>query len=124
MQRLPITLLAVIALAGCGGMPPDASQNPGSGSASADDQAKIDATLGRLGKVCKDKLMTKFPGVPMSDLRVTVGATLQESLDSGSMGLKDLQKYGASYNWEVPSKKASGDCDVDGKGKITQFTGK
>jgi hypothetical protein len=90
----------------------------------ADDQAKIDATLGRLGKVCKDKLMTKFPGVPMSDLHVTVGATLKESLDGGSMGLKDLQKSGASYNWEVPSKKASGYCNVNAKGKITEFTGK
>lgn len=124
MQRLPITLLAVISLAGCGGMPTDATQNPGGDSPSADDQAKIDATLGRLGKVCKDKLMTRYPGVPMSDLRVTVGATLKKSLDSGAMGLKDLRQYGASYNWEVPSKKASGNCDVDAKGNITQFTGK
>ena len=90
----------------------------------ADDQAKIDATLERLGKVCKNKLAVKFPGVPMSDLHVTVGATLQQSLDSGEMGLKDLQKSGASYNWEVPTKKAEGYCDVNGKGKITQFAGK
>ncbi|MFN5745543.1 MAG: hypothetical protein ACK443_05575 [Methylococcaceae bacterium] len=90
----------------------------------ADEQAKIDATLGRLGKVCKDKLMTKFPGVPMSDLHVTVAATLQESLDSGSMTLKDLKQYGANYNWEVPSRKAEGFCDVDAKGKVTQFSGK
>ena len=124
MQRLPITLLAVMSLVGCGGMPADTTQTPGGGSPSADDQAKIDATLGRLGKVCKDKLMTRYPGVPMSDLRVTVAATLKESLDSGDMGLKDLQQYGASYNWEVPPKKASGNCDVDAKGKITQFTGK
>ena len=89
----------------------------------ADDQAKIDATLGRLGKVCKVKLLAKVPGVPMSDLHVTVAATLQQSLDSGDMSLKDLQKFGASYNWEVPSKKASGNCDVSAKGKITQFTG-
>ncbi|MBP8198497.1 MAG: hypothetical protein KAX64_08050, partial [Chromatiaceae bacterium] len=120
MQRLPVTLLAVISLAGCGGMPADTTQNPGGGAASADDQAKIDATLDRLGKICKDKLATKFPGVPMSDLRVTPGATLKESLDSGAMSLKDLRQYGATYNWQVPSKKASGDCDVDGKGKITQ----
>ena len=89
----------------------------------ADDQAKIDATIGRLGKVCKDKLMAKFPGVPNSDLHVTVAATLQQSLDNGEMGLKDLQKYGASYNWEVPPKKASGLCEVNAKGKITQFPG-
>ena len=40
MQRLPITLLAVISLAGCGGMPADTTQSPGGGSPSADDQAK------------------------------------------------------------------------------------
>ena len=83
--------------------------------------AQVDATLGRLGKVCKDKLMTKFKGVPMSDLHVTVGATLKESLDNGSMTLKDLQKSGASFNVEVPGKGA-GYCDVNAKGKITQFS--
>ncbi len=83
--------------------------------------AKVDATLGRLGKVCKDKLMTKFPGVPMSDLHVTVGATLQESLDNGSMSLDDLQQSGASFNVEVPGK-GSGYCDVNAKGKITQYS--
>jgi len=83
--------------------------------------AQVDATLGRLGKVCKDKMMTKFKGVPMSDLHVTVGASLQESLDSGSMTLKDLQANGASFNLEV-SGKGSGYCDVNAKGKITQFT--
>ena len=83
--------------------------------------AQVDATLGRLGKVCKDKLMTKFKGVPMSDLHVTVGATLKESLDNGSMTLEDLQKSGASFNVEVPGKGA-GYCDVNAKGKITQFS--
>lgn len=83
--------------------------------------AKADATLSRLGKVCKDKLMTKFPGVPMSDLHVTVGATVRESLDNGSMTLKDLQKSGASFNVEVPGKGA-GYCNVNAKGKITQFS--
>ncbi len=125
MQRLPITLtkdthmkttliLSLAAALVAGSITP----------AAADDQAKIDATLGRLGKVCKDKLMGKYPGVPMSDLQVTVAATLKQDLDSGAMGLKDLQQYGASYNWSVPPKKASGSCNVDAKGKITQFMGK
>jgi hypothetical protein len=83
--------------------------------------AQVDATLGRLGKVCKDKLMTKFKGVPMSDLHVTVGATVTESLDNGSMTLKDLQKSGASFNLEVPGK-GTGYCNVNAKGKITQFS--
>jgi hypothetical protein len=87
----------------------------------AEDQAKVDAILSRLGKVCKNKLMTQFPGVPMSDLRVTVGASLKESLDNGSMGLKDLQKSGASFSIEVPGK-GSGACGVNAKRKITEFS--
>jgi len=87
----------------------------------ADDQAKVDATLSRLGKVCKKKLMTQFPGVPMSDLSVTVGASLKESLDKGFMGLKDLQKSGASFNIELPGK-GSGACGVNANGKITEFS--
>lgn len=83
--------------------------------------AKVDATMARLGKVCKDKLMTKFPGVPMSDLHVTIGATFQESLDNGSLSIADLQKSGASFNVEVPGK-GSGYCNVNAKGKVTQFT--
>lgn len=82
---------------------------------------KVDATLERLGKVCKNKLMVKFPGVSMADLHVSVGATLRESLDAGSMSLADLQKSGASFNVEVPSKQATGYCNVNGKGKITEF---
>ena len=90
----------------------------------ADDQAKIDATLGRLGNSCKNTVAEKFPGVSMADIRVSVAATFQQSLDDGSMGLKDLRQYGASYNWAVPSKKADGSCEVNAKGKVTQFTGK
>jgi hypothetical protein len=57
----------------------------------------------------------------MADVNITVGATLKESLDSGAMSLKDLQKSGASYNWEVPGKKKAGYCNVDSKGKVTEF---
>jgi hypothetical protein len=90
----------------------------------ADDQAKIDATLSRLGSSCKNTVASKLHGVSMADIQVTVAATLQQSLDSGAMGLKDLRQYGASYNWAVPSKKAEGSCEVNAKGKVTQFTGK
>lgn len=89
----------------------------------ADDQAKIDATLSRLASSCKTAVTTKIHGVSMADVRVEVAASVQESLDSGAMGLSDLQRSGASYNWEVPSKKASGYCDVDAQGKVTQFSG-
>ena len=89
----------------------------------ADEDAKIQATLGRLATACKNKVAMKYK-VSQAEANVQVAATLQESLDSGAMGLKDLREYGASYNWSVASKKASGSCDVDAKGKITQFTAK
>lgn len=90
-------------------------------AAHADDQAKIDATLARLGGACKLKVMEKVKGLSMADVNVTVGATFQESIDSGAIDLKDLRKNGATYNWEVPSKGKSGYCNVNAKGKVTQF---
>ncbi len=93
-------------------------------SALADDQAKIQATLSRLGSSCKNTVAVKFPGVSMADIHVTVAATFQQSLDDGSMGLKDLRKYGASYNWTVPAKNAEGSCEVNARGRVTQFVGK
>ncbi len=90
----------------------------------ADDQAKIDATLSRLGTSCKNQVAAKFHGVSMADIRVSVAASFQQGLNDGSIGLKDLRQYGASYNWAVPSKKAEGSCEVDAKGKVTEFTGK
>ncbi len=90
----------------------------------ADDQAKIHATLSRLGSSCKNTVAVKFPGVSMADIHVTVAAAFQQSLDDGSMGLKNLRKYGASYNWTVPSKHADGSCEVNARGRVTQFFGK
>ena len=92
-------------------------------AALAGDQASIDATLRRLGASCKNTVAAKFPGVSMADIQVSVAATFQQSLDDGSMTLKDLRKYGASYNWAVPGKKAEGSCEVNAKGKVTQFIG-
>jgi hypothetical protein len=88
----------------------------------ADDQAKIDATLSRLGSSCKNAVAGKFHGVSMADIRVSVAATFQQGLDDGSIGLTDLRQDGASYNWAVPGKKAEGSCEVDAKGTVTQFT--
>lgn len=90
----------------------------------ADDQANIDATLSRLGTSCKNAVAATFHGVSMADIRVSVAATFQQGLDDGSIGLKDLRQDGASYNWTVPSKKADGSCEINAKGRVTQFTGK
>ena len=72
------------------------------------------------GKACKMRVVEQFD-VPMSDALVTIGATEQQSIDEGSTSLADIKKNGMSYNWEIRGKKVSGYCNVNGKGKITEF---
>jgi hypothetical protein len=88
----------------------------------ADDDAKIQARIGMWGKACKNKAAEQF-GAPMSAIRVSVGATLQTSIDAGEMSLQDIEQYGLSFNWEVEhgGKKALGYCNTDGDGKVTEF---
>lgn len=72
------------------------------------------------GKTCKMRVVEQFD-VPMSDALVNIGATEKQSLDEGSTSLADIKKNGMSYNWEIRGKKVSGYCNVNGKGKITEF---
>jgi hypothetical protein len=59
----------------------------------------------------------------MSDVRVSVGATEQQSIDAGDITLDDLKRYGLSFNWEVRSqyKSANGYCNTDGDGNVVEF---
>jgi hypothetical protein len=72
------------------------------------------------GKTCKMRVVEQFD-VPMSDAIVNLGATEQQGIDDGSTTLKDIKKLGLSYNWNIRGKKISGYCNVNGKGKITEF---
>lgn len=74
------------------------------------------------GANCKMKVMEQFD-VPMSDVSVSLGETLQNSINEGETTLKDIQRGGLSFNWEATKdgKKFSGYCDTDGKGKVTEF---
>ncbi len=78
------------------------------------------AVIGRLGLGCKNRVIEQFD-VPNSDITVRLGATLQESLDSGAMTADDLKADGASFDWSVAGKDASGYCNVDGQGGVTEF---
>jgi hypothetical protein len=79
-----------------------------------------DALIGQLGLGCKNRVIEQFD-VPNSDITVRLGATLQADLDSGAMTAKDLKQYGASFDWSVAGKDASGYCNVDGDGKVSEF---
>jgi len=74
------------------------------------------------GANCKMKAVEQF-SVPMSGVSVSLGATLQESIDKGDITLNDIKKNGLSFNWVVTrdGQKIDGYCNTDGKGKITEF---
>lgn len=86
---------------------------------SADAQT-VSGLSSKWGRAFKMRVVEQFD-VPNSDAVVNLGATEQKSIDEGNTSLADVQKYGLSFNWEVRGKKISGYCNVDGKGKITEF---
>ncbi len=83
--------------------------------------SETDAVIGMLGLGCKNSVLEHFIGVPNSDINVSLGATLQQDIDSGAMTAEDLKKQGASFNWNVSGKDVNGYCNVDGKGNIVEF---
>lgn len=80
----------------------------------------VSGLASKWGKACKMRVVDQFD-VPMSDAMVSLGATLQQSIDEGSISLADIKKDGLSYNWEIRGKKVNGYCNVNGKGQITEF---
>ena len=72
------------------------------------------------GKTCKMRVVEQFDA-PMSDALVNLGATEQQSINEGTTSLADIKKDGLSFNWEIRGKKINGYCNVNGKGKITEF---
>lgn len=96
--------------------------NQGASTAPANADAQIHARIESWGKACKNRVAEQFD-VAMSEIYVSVGATLQTSIDAGDMTLQDIQQYGLSFNWEVKhnGKTAIGYCNTDGNGNITEF---
>ena len=87
--------------------------------ARADNDAKIQAMIQRLGGICKTQASARN-GVPMSDVRVDLAATLKESIDSGETTLKDIKQYGLMYNYKLKRNGVvlHGSCDVEANGTI------
>lgn len=80
----------------------------------------MNATVGRLGKLCKMKVVDQFD-VPMSDAGVRLGETLQQSIDAGEITMKDVKRSGLSFNWEIRGKSINGYCNINYNGKIEEF---
>jgi hypothetical protein len=72
------------------------------------------------GKACRMRVAEQFD-MPMCDALVNIAATEKQSIDDGTMTPKDIKKSGMSYNWQFRGKNVSGYCNVNGKGKITEF---
>ena len=89
-------------------------------SASSVAASDLNDLIGQLGLGCKNRVIEQFD-VPNSEITVRLGATLQSGLDSGAMTAEDVKQYGASFDWSVTGKDASGYCNVDGAGKVTEF---
>jgi len=95
----------------------DCNQSSGSG-----DDAKIQAYIERWGRECKSAAAQNYDA-SMSDVRVSVGATEQQSIDAGDLTWNDIQRHGLSFSWEVNQRngKADGYCNVDGRGQLVDF---
>lgn len=91
-------------------------------SSDSNEDAKIEARIGRWGNNCKNRVAEQFD-VPMSDIQVYLGATMQQSIDAGDITLNEIERYGLSFNWEVNSryKSANGYCNTDGDGNVVEF---
>lgn len=107
-QRLAATTGVTLALVTAAATIPSATAQTASG------------LIANWGKVCKMRVVDQFD-VPMSDAGVSLGATLQQSIDQGETTLADIKKQGLVFNWEIRGKKINGYCNVNGKGKITEF---
>ena len=81
---------------------------------------KLDAVAQRLGNACKLRITDQF-NVSMSEARVSLGATLKQSLDSGATTMKDVKSSGLSFDWSVTGKSAKGYCNVNYDGTVTEF---
>ena len=93
-----------------------------SNSSGSGDDAKIQAYIERWGRECKSAAAQNYDA-SMSEVRVSVGATEQQSIDAGDLTWNDIQRYGLSFSWEVNQRngKADGYCNVDGRGQLVDF---
>jgi hypothetical protein len=89
----------------------------------ADDTARIRSITGRLGRICKNRVASQFSDAVMADITVRVGATMQESIDSGEITLEDIRRSGLSFDWKVNRRGTDphGYCNVEYDGEIDDF---
>ena len=92
--------------------------------ARASDERAIDAITERLGRICKNRVATAFSAASKADITVNVGATLQDSIDSGEVSLADIRRSGLSFDWKVRRQGTDphGYCNIEADGTIESFS--
>jgi hypothetical protein len=85
----------------------------------ANQEAKINARIEAWGRNCKNAVAERYPKATMADISVSLGATLQQSINSGETTLKNIEAQGLSFNWSF--RKHGGYCNTDGNGTVTEF---
>jgi hypothetical protein len=92
--------------------------------AQSDNESKIEARVGAWGRNCKTAIAAKYGAKSMSDVEVSLGASVRASIDAGEMSLADIKRGGLSYNYRVhhlPGKDPEGYCNTDGQGNVDQI---
>jgi hypothetical protein len=85
----------------------------------ANQEDKINAQIEAWGRNCKNAVAERYPNATMADISVSLGATLQQSINSGETTLKNIEAQGLSFNWSF--RKHGGYCNTDGNGTVTEF---
>ena len=88
-------------------------------AAQANQDAKINARIEAWGRNCKNAVAEKHPKATMAEISVVLGATLQQSINSGETTLKNIETQGLSFNWSF--RKYNGYCNTDGNGTVTEL---
>jgi hypothetical protein len=88
-------------------------------AAQANQEAKINARIEAWGRNCKNAVLERHPKASMADISVELGATLQQSINSGETTLKDIQAQGLSFNWAFRNHR--GFCNTDGNGNVVEL---
>ena len=112
----PIALFAALVAASSGSICLDLPAH-----AQSSDEDKIEARIGAWGRNCKNAVAAKFNAKSMSEVEISLGASLRASIDAGEITLADIKSGGLSFNYRVhhvAGKDPEGYCNTDGQGNV------
>lgn len=115
----PIALFAALVAASSGSIWLDLPAH-----AQSSDEDKIEARIGAWGRNCKNAVAAKFNAKSMSEVEISLGASLRASIDAGEITLADIKRGGLSFNYRVhhvAGQDPEGYCNTDGQGNVEEI---